>query len=135
MTNLEIKRNANITVEEIEDIRSSVNWIPKSHAKFLARYKRAMKHTYAHFTIRNKGKLIAFARVVSDGSAYAFIVDVNVRPEFQGKGIGRKLLKFIIKELKGDEIRVLQLTFKPELESFYKECGFEIMKAGSILNE
>lgn len=132
MKEIEIKRNGKIAIAEIEEIRRSVGWNPD-----LGRYKKAMKNTYAHFTFRKKGKLMAFARIVSDGSIYAFIVDVNVRPEAQDKGLGKRFLREIIKELKKDGIQTVQLTFKSDdkkLESFYRNLGFntKLFKAGDM---
>src|SRR5271157_1653215 len=108
MEKMKIEGGGKITAMEIEDIRRSVRWNPHS-----GRYKKAIKQTYSWYTVRQKSKLIAFARVVSDDSVYAFIVDVNVRPEFQGKGIGKRLIIYIIKDLKQKGICGVELIFEP----------------------
>jgi len=126
-----IKRNADITPLEIENFRKSVGFVPN-----FGRYKKALKRTYAHFSIRKNGELIAFARVVSDGIVYAFIVDVIIHKDFQRQGIGAKLVKHIVAELKKDGIWRTQLIFvRKELEAFYKKCGFNILLAGDLINE
>ncbi len=109
-----------------------MNWNPN-----LGRYKTAMKHTNSWYTIRQDKKLIAFARVVSDCSVDAFIVDLNVRPEFQDKGMGKRLMRYIIKELKQEGVRMIWLTFlskDQKLNHFYKKLGFDTKKykAGCI---
>ena len=127
---MKINRDDKITVRQVEDIRRSVGWDPN-----LGKYKAALKNNYATFSIRDKNRLIAFARVVSDGSIYALIVDLNVRPEFQNKGIGKKLMRYIVKSMKEDGIKWVNLIFDPEdkkLNHFYRALGFRITNAGYI---
>lgn len=130
MGSIEIQRNANITPEEVEELRQAIGWNPN-----IGKYQQVLKQSYAYFSIRNEKKLIAFARVISDGILYSFIVDLTVHSDFQRQGIGKHLVKHIITELKKDDIQYIQLTFYKELEPFYKECGFEIIEAGSIVNK
>jgi ribosomal protein S18 acetylase RimI-like enzyme len=127
---IEVKKNGKVIVKEIEDIRRSVGWDPNA-----GRYKKAMKNTYSHYTIRQKGRLIAFARVISDGSVYGLIVDVVVRPEFQNKGIGKRLMRFILKDLKRADIKSAQLLLRSGnemLDHFYSSLGFDIGKSGIL---
>lgn len=131
-----VERDAKISPKEIEELLLSVGW-----NSIQGKYKHAIKGTYSTFSIRDKGKLIAFARVVSDGIVYAFIVDLGIRKEFQHRGLGKKLIRSMIKELREDGIMTAQLTFvsnNRQLNTFYKMVGFntEKFKAGDIdLNE
>jgi len=125
-----VKRNARVTPKEVEELRLSVGW-DANHG----RYSAALKNTYATFSIRSKGKLIAFARIVSDGSIYALIADLNVRPEFQNKGIGKKLMRYIIRSIKKDGIRWLNLLFvskNKKLDHFYRSLGLKIGKSAYL---
>ena len=130
---MKIERDGKIATREIEDIRGSVGWDQN-----LGRYKKAMKQTHSWYTIRQMNKLIAFARVVSDGSIYSFIVDLNVRPEFQNKSIGKRLMRHIVRDLKKEGIRWVILNWVSrddhKLGPFYKKCGFDTkwLKAGVI---
>ncbi|MCW6159678.1 MAG: GNAT family N-acetyltransferase [Candidatus Micrarchaeales archaeon] len=125
-----VKRNAKITPIEVEELRLSVGWNP-NHGM----YEAALKNTYATFSIKSNGKLIAFARVVSDRSIYAIIVDLNVRPEFQNKGVAKKLMRHIIRSMKKDRIEWVQLLFMPDdkkLDHLYRSLGFKIGKSGYL---
>lgn len=93
-----------------------------------------LENSYIHFSIKESDRLIAFARVVSDGTIYAFIVDVIVHPDYQNHGVGSMLIDCVISELKKDGVKMIQVVFETEPTSFYGKCGFEILSAGSIVN-
>ena len=48
------------------------------------------------------GRMIGFARAVSDGVAFAYLADVYVLPEARGEGLGKELVRTMI-----DAARVL----------------------------
>lgn len=124
-----IKRDAEITPIEIEGLRLAVGWDTNE-----GKYEDALKKTYTHFSVKRNNLLISYARIVSDGTIYAFIVDLMVHPDYQRHGIGKVFLQHIISQIEADHIKYIQLTFDPKLKTFYKDCGFEIIEAGSILN-
>lgn len=125
----DIIKNADISPQDIEQLRISVGWESNE-----GKYDKALENTYAQFSVKKDNKLIAFARIVSDGVLYAFVVDLMVHPDFQDHGLGTNLLQRIVRELKNDGVKYVQVTFDPGLEQFYRESGFEIIEAGSIKN-
>ena len=46
----------------------------------------------------SKGNTLGFARVVTDTVVYAYIMDFFIFEEFQGKGLGEKLIKHILEQ-------------------------------------
>lgn len=48
------------------------------------------------FGVFHKTELIGFARVVTDYSVFAWILDVFIIEAFQGKGFGKQLMKHIM---------------------------------------
>jgi len=71
-------------------------------------------------------KVVGFGRIVGDGGLYYYIQDVMVHPEFQGKGLGRSLMKALM-----DYIRTharagafVGLMAAKGLESYYEAFGF-----------
>ncbi len=130
MDEIEFKRNEPISSGMIEALRKSVGWETKPDI-----YSKAFPKTYCHFTVEKAGEVIGFARIISDGVLYSFIVDLIIKKEYQSVGIGKQFVKHMVSELKSDGIKFIQLTFYKELESFYKNCGFNIIEAGSIVNE
>ena len=123
-------RDDNITGREIEDLRVVIGW-----DRMGGKYDQIMKKAYTRYSVRDKKKLIGYLSVLSDGIADAFLVDLMVHPEYQGKEIGKQMVKHAILDLKDEGIKCIQVIFNPELETFYKRFGFHILKEGIIDNE
>ena len=75
------------------------------------------------------GKLAGIGRVVGDFSIVCMLSDICVKPEFQGKGIGLKIvneLKKLIEDgVKDGEKIQIELTPTAGNEEFYKKAGFK----------
>jgi N-acetylglutamate synthase-like GNAT family acetyltransferase len=127
--NLEILKTANLEPAQIEKLRLAVGW-DSLHGK----YQTALEQTFAHYSILEQQELIAFTRVISDGAIYALIVDVMVQPTFQAKGLGKKVLEFVLEDLKLEGIRSVHVVFDAKLEEFYAALGFEMLMAGTFRN-
>ncbi len=56
--------------------------------------KRAMEGSVC-FAAYDKGKQIAYARVINAGATFGYLEDVFVLEPYRGKGISKNLIKFI----------------------------------------
>ena len=74
--------------------------------------------------------LVGAGRALSDGVWRAAIYDVAVLPEYQGKGIGSKIIQHLVQAAKVD---VVMLYSVPGKEKFYEQFGFRKMKTAMIL--
>ena len=54
---------------------------------------RACANSMCAIARDNAGKLIGFARLVTDKATFAWLCDVIVLPGRQGKGVGRELVR------------------------------------------
>ena len=77
-------------------------------------------------------KLIGMGRVLSDGVSDAYIQDVVVHPDFRGKGIGGKIVMFLVSELEARGVDWIALVGEPGTESFYARLGFEAKKGFTL---
>ncbi|MBD1929712.1 GNAT family N-acetyltransferase [Trichocoleus sp. FACHB-90] len=69
-------------------------------------------------------RLIGFARATSDGVYRATIWDVIIHPDYQGAGLGRKLVETLISHPRLSRVeRVYLLTTYQQ--GFYSRIGFE----------
>ena len=77
-------------------------------------------------------QIVGFITALSDGVNSAFIPLLEVLPEYQGKGIGTKLMEEILVKL--DKITNIDLTCDIELQSFYER--FDMLKStGMVLRK
>ena len=88
----------------------------------------AMEHTLFRVSVFDGDRIVAMARVIGDMGLDYYIKDVDVRPEYQGRGIGRMLIGEILQFIndhgvEGTDIFV-ELCAMPDKIPFYEKFGF-----------
>ena len=76
----------------------------------------------------NEDEIVGMGRSISDRTSDAYIQDVAVLKEFQGKGVGEKIIQKLIALLKENHVDWIGLIAQPGTSSFYKKLGFEPLK-------
>lgn len=66
------------------------------------------------------------ARVNSESLNIAYVGEIGVLPEFQGKGMGKKLLTHLEKYFPNDADVALLCCVK-EKQGFYEKCGWQLL--------
>jgi GNAT superfamily N-acetyltransferase len=74
------------------------------------------------------GRLLAFARVLSDKVFRAVVFDVVVHPEMRGKGLARLIMDAVTSHPEIEQVEGLMLFCKPEVIDLYEKWGFEDMQ-------
>ena len=69
-------------------------------------------------------RLIGFARATSDGIYRATLWDVAIHPDYQGAGLGRKLVETVLMHPHVNRVERVYLTTTHQ-QSFYERIGFE----------
>ena len=82
----------------------------------------AFQVSYKVVTAWEENTLVGSCRMLSDGICYGAVFDVGVLPEYQKKGIGKGLMRLL---LKGEEHMTIHLTSTFGNEGFYKKLGFK----------
>ena len=99
----------------------------------LEQTRLAMENTLFRISVFDEEKIIAMARVIGDKGLCYYIKDVIVRPEYQGKGLGRilinELLKYIDENGVSDTHIAVELCAMPDKIPFYKKFGFDSNEA------
>ena len=90
-------------------------------------HKKAFKNSYVTVFVYHDNRMIGFGRAISDGAYQAAIYDCAVVPDFQGKGIGRIIMKNILSKV--SHCNVI-LYASPGKEGFYQKHEFRKMKTG-----
>ena len=121
----EIILEENITVEEFLEVIESVGF--KTYSK--EQVEKALKNTMYMVKAIINNKVVGIGRVVGDYSIVCCLSDICVRPEYQGNGIGLKIvnrLRTMIEEgVKEGEKMQIELTPTAGNEEFYKKAGFK----------
>lgn len=68
------------------------------------------------------GRLVGAGRAIADGLDCAYIADVAVHPDFQGRGLGRAIIGRLV-EMAGGHRKII-LYANPGTEGFYLGLGF-----------
>lgn len=71
------------------------------------------------------GRLVATARVVTDGAYYASVYDVVVAENYRGEGLGAALLAAVVDHDALGDVPRLNAACREGLTDFYADCGFE----------
>jgi ribosomal protein S18 acetylase RimI-like enzyme len=113
-----------IDLYELEELCDSVGWSRRP----LRKVKKAIEHSFlvaSMWQVRgNQRRLIGFARATSDHAFNATIWDVVVHPDFQSQGLGKALMKYVLKKLRSEEISNVTLFADPHVVDFYRTMGF-----------
>ncbi|MBP5729463.1 MAG: GNAT family N-acetyltransferase [Clostridia bacterium] len=115
-----------ITPEEDMQLRTVVGWMQFP----LEQAQACIDKAYLVLCVRDDEKPIGVVRLLWDGGYIAFLSDVIVIPEYQGQGIGRKLVEASIQKLKegmkpGYKVK-LTLNSAKGKEPFYEKFGFKV---------
>ncbi|MFJ6216200.1 GNAT family N-acetyltransferase [Streptomyces sp. NPDC092296] len=97
-------------------------------------WDRAREHSLGWVSAhREDGALIGFANVAWDGADHAFLLDPQVRPDHQRRGIGTELVRRAAAAAQAAGCEWLHVDFEPHLRAFYFDaCGFTPTEAGLI---
>ncbi len=91
-----------------------------------------LRHTDIVIGILNKkGRVIGFARVLTDRVFKAEIYDVIIHPDYRDKGLGKMLMRTILHHKKLRKVRQFNLQCLPEMAPFYEQWGF-VEQAGLL---
>ena len=74
-------------------------------------------------------KLVGAGRALSDGETHSAIYDLVVLPEYQGRGIGKLILEFLLERL--PKLNVMLVSVPSKLP-FYEKHGFRRLTTGCV---
>ncbi len=113
------KNTKEFTQKQLQELFLSVEW---SSGHYPDRLVTAMRNYGSVFTAWDDDKLIGLISSMDDGIMTAYVHYLLVNPEYQGKGIGKQLVKMTTEHYK-DYLRIVLIAYDKEVE-FYKHCSF-----------
>lgn len=90
----------------------------------LEQTKGTLTHSYCFGMYTAADKQIGFARVVTDFVFFGNIMDVFIAPAYQGKGLGKALVTFLLEDTVIQGLQTLTLKTK-DAHGLYEKFGFK----------
>lgn len=113
-----------ISVSDYNNLRASVDFIRITPERAAC----ALMNSLYKVIACNEREPIGMARVVGDGGYVYFICDVIVHPDYQSKGLGRKIIEDVLGWLEDQvdegETIMVNLMSAMNKEEFYGKLGF-----------
>ena len=82
----------------------------------------ALRNSHTLVTARLDGRLVGIGNAISDGHLVAYFPHMLVHPNFQGQGIGKKMMQAMLSKYAG--FHQLMLTADGDAIEFYRTLGF-----------
>ncbi|MGN7125504.1 GNAT family N-acetyltransferase [Methylorubrum thiocyanatum] len=110
-----------LDAEAFQGILVESGLAPRRPAEYLERLDRILRASDLIVTARLGGRLVGVARTLTDFAFCAYLSDLAVARDCQGRGIGRRLIAET-RAAAGPETSLL-LTAAPGVEGYYEAIG------------
>jgi ribosomal protein S18 acetylase RimI-like enzyme len=111
---------------ELEALCDAVGWSRRP----LRRVRKALQNSLLQVGLWRHDprlpRLVGFARCTGDGVVEATVWDVAVHPLYQGVGLGKLLMVYVIDQLQGMGVERVSLFADPHVVEFYAAQGWEL---------
>ena len=121
MGNIIYKDTKDFNAQELQDLFLSVEWSSGHYPDTLV---VAMKNSDTVFSAWDNDKLVGLINVLDDGIMTAYSHYLLVNPEYQGRGIGKELVRLVTEKYK-DYLRIILIAYDKEI-GFYEHCGYKV---------
>lgn len=96
--------------------------------------KISIENSIAFGMYDSKGKQVGFARVATDMAVFAYLMDVYILDEYQGNGLGKQLMNYIMNHPRLKAISKIRLA-TADAHKFYEQFGFVAITRPDALME
>ncbi len=120
----------NVDLDQLQDLfNQAAFWAVDRQREDL---EHALAHSHPVITAWDGERLVGFARATSDGVYRATIWDVVIHPDYQGVGLGRKLIHAVLghPHMYRVERVYLMTTYN---QAFYERIGFQVNPTTTML--
>ncbi|MCH1626453.1 GNAT family N-acetyltransferase [Ferdinandcohnia quinoae] len=126
MNQIIYKENVKIKAKELSEVFKSSGI--KRPSDDLPRLQRMIENSNIIITAWDADKIVGVARAITDYSYCCYLSDLAVDKEYQGKGIGKELIR-LTREHISDEVALILLSAPTAME-YYPMIGFEAIDNG-----
>lgn len=115
-----------IDKDSLRELFISVEW---DSGKYPEELQKAISNSHRVVSAWDGKKLIGLTNSISDGTLNVYFPYLLVKPEYQKRGIGKKLVETILEEYKDYARKVL--IAEGYAVDFYKKFGFKVDRRAS----
>ncbi|MFM2081196.1 MAG: hypothetical protein RLZZ124_593 [Cyanobacteriota bacterium] len=123
---LVLSRAREIDLFELEQLCDAVGWSRRP----VRRVRKALENSLLVVGLWRHDprlpRLVGFARCTGDGVIEATVWDVAVHPLYQGAGLGRQLMAYVLDLLRAMQVERVSLFADPGVVDFYSAQGWEL---------
>jgi len=110
------------TANELAYMYQEAGWIEKPDKEQM---EKSVITQSEWFVARDSDKkLLGIGRIITDYVRYAFIVDIIIKEEYQGQGLGKKIMNDIIAQCRLLGLESVNLWPSEGKVPFYESLGF-----------
>jgi GNAT superfamily N-acetyltransferase len=109
-------------VDTYRMLRAAAGMLPKT----LEAAERGLRSTLYGVSLRHAGDTIGMGRIIGDGGCFFIVVDIAVLPEWQGKGLGTRVMTALDAWLRVHvpESAYVSLVADGDAKHLYTKFGF-----------
>ncbi len=96
--------------------------------------KVMIKNSSVNFGMYDGDKQIGFARVLTDTLRFAYILDVFIDQEYQSRGLGLRLMKYVLEHESMKNVDKVALGTR-DAHGVYEKLGFTALESPEIWME
>ncbi len=118
------------SVETYRELRVVAGLSPKSEQAA----RIALPNSWASVVVRHDGEPVGMGRVIGDGGCHFQVVDICVRPEHQGRGLGKRIMAALVADLEArvPEGGYVSLIADGDAKHLYAQFGFAETAPASV---
>lgn len=122
-----VKESDNARILEL--YRAAGWWQMDENPEYLKTVAGIIKQSFCFVIAKRGDEIIGMGRAISDGLSDAYIQDVTVWEAERGRGIGKGIIRELLRFLKEQNLQWIGLISEPGYEDFYARLGFNEMKS------
>jgi len=92
--------------------------------------EKAFRNSFC-FGLFDNNQQVSFGRFITDRATYAYLADVFVLPEYQGRGLAKMMMKQVLKHPDLIGLRRIMLATR-DAHGLYEKLGFETLSDPSV---
>lgn len=121
----------NMNVEEIAHLLSMTYWAAERPVETI---EKSLRNSSCYGVyLEDEGKLVGFARVISDYATTYYLCDVVIDPDYRGRGLGLALVSHIESLPEYAGLRGILVT--RDAHALYERFGYEVLNGRVMVKE